>query len=213
MQARIYCYLEYFNDVLGLEFGDQRGVYKWEKPILSRKVVREIQDKETNGQLVCPPPQCLTDNKQLLLPLASPWYHATTAGYCGYQACDGPEKASLPKWCQKDANNCVSCKGLWCPPKGIPYWSPVDAGNFEAPPSSKDPPPVEKFVAENFPVNICNRDPLTQISKADANGLPWIDPAGDQMKRLQGKGPIKLSNDGLKDLIDQRNNLTRVQRN
>eukprot|EP00951_Prasinocladus_malaysianus_P012750 scaffold95255_cov44-Prasinocladus_malaysianus.AAC.1 len=81
-----------------------------------------VQDLDSKGKINCPPPQCLTEDQDLLMSLATaaqpssekigPWYHQSNDGYCGWQ-CDGVPQ-EFP-WCNSKVENCMACNGAWCP--------------------------------------------------------------------------------------------------
>eukprot|EP00951_Prasinocladus_malaysianus_P001837 scaffold13086_cov41-Prasinocladus_malaysianus.AAC.1 len=106
---------------------------------IAKELVEDLLD---DGSLPCPPPECFTDDAELLRSyagiskpnpaieansadltvLASPWYHAIDEGYCAWR-CDGEPEASV--WCNKGVDNCMKCKGKWCPPSADLPWQPA----------------------------------------------------------------------------------------
>ena len=141
---------------------------------LTPAMMENFMNLENAGSLSCPAPQCLTNHDELLESLVAPWYHASGAGVCSFNDCS-TNANSGPEWCRAAAGNCIKCKGTWCPPKAVPFWSKVTAASYE---------PLLPFyedidIAKRFPRSACNYQPLTQISQTEARGLPWYDLAGD----------------------------------
>ena len=142
---------------------------------LTPALVQNFRNLEKVGSLTCPAPQCLTKHSELLESLVAPWYHTSGAGRCSFKNCRPTDDDDGPQWCLASAGNCIKCKATWCPPKAVPFWTKVNAASYE---------PLLPFyedtgIARRFPRSACNYQPLTQISREDAKGLPWYDLAGD----------------------------------
>ena len=191
LEARQFCYMNYFGPLLDQSAPRRRSRKSGESSSESRKLlssgenpfsfkldpktIQQFNILRNSGFLTCPAPQCLTFHDSLLQSLIAPWYHTSGAeGRCSFDGCksDKPQGAD---WCKDSVDNCVKCDGTWCPPKSVPFWRPVNEETYE---------PLYPFYQETdiyrrFPRGACSYMPLTGISIAEAQGVPWFDPAGD----------------------------------
>ena len=218
LNARKYCYLTYFGPVLGVDVDELANPSSSEEdesssgrtsksnkaPFsvdgLDAMTLRTFKNLETLGRLSCPAPQCLTAHPELLRSLVTPWYHTSDAtGRCSFDDCE-TNKNQGAQWCKASAGNCIGCKGTWCPPKAVPFWTPVTEKTFE---------PLLPFYKEDklwsrFPSNACNYQPLTRINVDNTQDLPWFDPAGDVFAIKPRKADRALQNQ-LQDMRDEYN--------
>ena len=202
LNARKYCYLTYFGPILGIDMpsdedsDDTPSTKQSEDTSSTRRLLSSSSESssgdsfdsvlkpddvdkfrlmEKDGDLTCPPPQCMTKHDALLKPLVAPWYHVTNKGSCKWNGCNGRPMGN--EYCQDGVDSCISCRGTWCPPRLVPFWNPVMADNYQ---SRKPILPITDFTSV-FPRAACSNDPLTDIRKTVAKALPWTDLAGDVM--------------------------------
>ena len=191
--ARLYCYQKYFGPLItvGSSSAASPGPSQAGVPNISNERTDTLRTLEREGRLVCPQPQCLTENLGLLQKLALPWYLRSPQGSCSWNGCHDEATILHPaEWCRESASSCIQCGSTWCPPADAPAsWLPLTMQSFQdtiedlalsrqrkRQSQSKQGPNIEKDRHEEVDRSMCDHSAtvVSGLSHRDMEGLSWF---------------------------------------